>query len=62
MTLMKLRLDFHFTDLCQHFRIYLFHGLCTQAFYSRAWVRGDVIICFVKLKGTWSQSNKFCLK
>ena len=52
MTLMKLRLDFRFTDLCQHFRIYLFHGLCTQAFYSRAWVKGDVIICFVKLKGT----------
>ena len=42
MTLMKLRLDFLSSDLSQHFRIYLFGGLCTQVFYSWAWVIGDV--------------------
>ena len=42
MTLKKLRLIFLFTDLSQHFKIYLFNDLCTHVFYSWAWVRGDV--------------------
>ena len=46
---MKLRLDFFFTGLSQHFRIYLFNGLCTQVCYLWAWVRGD-IKSFVLLK------------
>ena len=52
MTLMKLRLDFVFTDLSQHFKIYLINGLCNQVFYSWTWVRkrGCKIICVVKLK------------
>ena len=36
MTLMKLRLDFPFTDLSQHFVIYI-GGLCAKVFYSSAW-------------------------
>ena len=39
MTLMKLRYEFFFPDLSQHFLNRL-GGLCTEAFYSC--VRGDV--------------------
>ena len=47
MTLMKLRLDFPFTDLSQHFRMYLVQGgLCIQVFHSGSWslekIRGGV--------------------
>ena len=42
MTLMKLRLDFPFTDLSQDFVIYI-GGPCTEVFYSSAWgLRGDL--------------------
>ena len=46
---MKMRLDFLFTDLFQHLRIYLV-GLWTQDFYSWAWVRSDVshLCCEIK--------------
>ena len=36
MTLMKLRLDFPFTDISQHFLIYIWWSF-TQVFYSSAW-------------------------
>ena len=39
---MKLSKDFIFTDISQHFKIYVLNSLCTQVFYSWAWVRGDV--------------------
>ena len=41
MTLMKVRLDFLFTDLSQHFRIYLV-ALALKFFYLWAWVNDDV--------------------
>ena len=41
---MKLKLDFLFTDLSQHCRIYL------VVFYQWAWVRGDAKSSVVKLK------------
>ena len=51
MILIKLKLDFPFTDFSQHFVIYI-GGRCTQVFYSLAhWVRGKLaVICAVKLK------------
>ena len=56
MTLMKLRLDFLFTDLSQHFSMY-YGGLYAQVFYSLSWVRGDIksFICVVKLKSHYIQ-------
>ena len=41
MTLMKLRLDFPFTDLSQHLVIYI-GGLGTQVFIHWHGVRGDL--------------------
>ena len=42
MTLMKLRLDFPFTDLFQDFVIYI-GGFCIQIFYSSEWgLRGEL--------------------
>ena len=57
----EIKLPFYFIDLSQHFRIYL-HGLCTQVFYSWAWVRGAwcKVICIVKLK-SGSNQDLFCI-
>ena len=50
---MKLRLDFLFKDLSQHFRMYLVVFAFKLFFHDyKSWVRGDVksFICVVKLK------------
>ena len=64
MTLMKLRLGLPFTDLSQHFRMYLV-VVALKYFNSWSWVRGDgkSFICVLELKShttiTQITSHKF---